>query len=158
MMATDVDASKDEEYHLMPFRLVLKLDPHYLDRLLVACRNSPLPIEVQQVRMGSQVSGGGIASSGGLVGGKNLLSQRYASSSSEHGDAGSAASAGLTNVQHDRTEGVDIRGVVYLLNKPRPEKLHLNANGEAAGSEEQAATLSAETPSAPPADPKTPAN
>ena len=158
MMATDVDATKDDEYHLMPFRLVLKLDPHYLDRLLVACRNSPLPIEVQQVRMGSQVSGGGISSNGGLVNGKNLLSSRYQSSSSERGDSGSAAAATLTNVQHERTEGVDIRGVVYLLNKPRPEKLHLNANGEAAGSEEQAPPANAETPSAPPVDAKAASN
>jgi hypothetical protein len=158
MMEGDVDSSKDDEYHLMPFRLVLKLDPHYLDRLLVACRNSPLPIEVQQVRMGSQVSGGGLTSNGGMVNGKNLLSSRYASSSSERGDGGSAAAANLTSVQHERTEGVDIRGVVYLLNKPDPKKLHLNANGEVAGSEEQATPAATETPTVPPAEPPAAAN
>ena len=77
MKAEDVEAAKDEEYNLMPFRLVVKVDPHYLDRLLVACRNSPLPIEVQQVRMGPQISGGSVSGSGSLPGGINPLMARY---------------------------------------------------------------------------------
>ncbi len=77
MSAGDVEAAKDEEYNLMPFRLIVKVDPHYLDRLLVACRNSPLPIEVQQVRMGPQVSGGTVSGGGSLPGGINPLMAKY---------------------------------------------------------------------------------
>jgi hypothetical protein len=139
MMATDVDASKDNEYNLMPFHLVLKIDPHYLDRLLVACRNATLPIEVQQVRMGSQISGGTSAS--GMANGHNALNARYAGSSehSERSTSSSNASAAPTNVQHERTEAVDIRGVVYLLNPPKAEKLHLNTAGESNNPDEQPA-------------------
>ena len=41
-MAADVDASSGE-YNLMPFRLLLKMDSRYIDKLLVAFRNSELP-------------------------------------------------------------------------------------------------------------------
>ena len=164
MKAEDVEAAKDEEYNLMPFRLVVKVDPHYLDRLLVACRNSPLPIEVQQVRMGPQISGGSVSGSGSLPGGINPLMARYASSGGgDHserpsGGGGGAAvvqAAAPTNVEHERTQAVDIRGVVYLLKPPRAEKLHLDTKGEPGKGEEQPAPGGVETAALPTPDNKT---
>src|SRR5262249_25118450 len=58
----DVDGGAGE-FNLMPFRLLLKMDSRYVDKLLVAFRNSVLPFEIQQVRINPEHATG--ASSGG---------------------------------------------------------------------------------------------
>ncbi len=65
--AADIDAA-GSEFNLMPFRLLLKMDSRYVDKLLVAFRNSTLPFEVQQVRINPEhaaSSGGGGGGGGG---------------------------------------------------------------------------------------------
>ncbi len=52
--------------------------------------------------------------------------------------------AAPTNVEHERTQAVDIRGVVYLLKPPRAEKLHLDTKGGSGNTEEQPAPGSGE--------------
>jgi hypothetical protein len=135
--------------------------------LLVACRNSSLPIEVQQVRMGPQVSGGSVGGGSNLLpGGINPLMARYTQSGggdhSERATGGGGAASQVatpTNVQYERTQTVDIRGVVYLLKPPQPEKLHLNAKGESGNGEEQPVPSGNEQAAvSPPADSKATAN
>lgn len=52
----------------MPIRLRLKMDTRRLNRLLVECGNSPLPVEVRQVRIG--VTGSSSGAPGGFSGGE----------------------------------------------------------------------------------------
>ena len=57
-------------------------------------------------------------------------------------------------MEHERTQAVDIRGVVYLLKPPRAEKLHLDTKGEPGKGEEQPAPGGVETAALPTPDNK----
>ncbi len=115
MMAADVDAAAaTAEYFLMPFKLVLKMDRRYIDKLLLLCRNSPLPIEVQQVRIDAQTTG--TATMAGPVfrggGGEHR-------SEADRGERNYSAPVVGGGTQYDRYSTVEIWGVVYLIQPPK---------------------------------------
>ncbi|HTQ40173.1 MAG TPA: hypothetical protein VMJ32_14195 [Pirellulales bacterium] len=127
LMKDDVDADSNE-YRLMPFRLLLKMDARYVDRLLVAFRNSVLPMEVQEVRINPEHTsnsggGGGFyhAAGPGLPGG-GLAGERSVFSP-----------AAPQQQQQEQSVTVEIHGVVYLLKPPDPQKLPVAATTENAG-------------------------
>ena len=112
------------KYLLMPFDLEVSIDDRYVDRLLVAMRNSVLPLEVQQVRinpvnanmaaMGYGGGGGGGADHGGGM--TPLIAQQMANRGA--GPAGGAAGQVATS----RYITVEVRGVAYLLTPPNLQK------------------------------------
>ena len=75
--AVDSPAPENKQYNRMPFELMLTIDQRYIDRLLVAFRNSPLPMEVQEVRINPQSGGGGGVGIGGrpVMAGARLTSK-----------------------------------------------------------------------------------
>lgn len=113
-------AVKTAKYLLMPFDLEVSIDDRYVDRLLVAMRNSVLPLEVQQVRVNpvSATTGfGGAANSygGGGDHGGGAVTARVAQQMAERaGGVGGAAG----QVPTSRYINVELRGVVYLLTPP----------------------------------------
>ncbi len=125
LMAGDL-AAASPEFNLMPFRLQLRMDPRDLDRLLVACRNSVLPIEVREVRINP---GGGTAAT--------------AAGGSKPADSGVGASEG-----HRRMEKVEVSGVAYLIKPFNPQALGVEPAAESGGSEpaEGAAPPAGEAP------------
>ena len=110
LMAGDL-AAASPEFNLMPFRLQLRMEPRDLDRLLVACRNSVLPIEVREVRINP---GGGTAAT--VAGG------------SKPADSGSGEG-------HRRMEKVEVSGVVYLIKPFNPQALGVEPAAESGGGE-----------------------
>jgi hypothetical protein len=136
--AADVDADAGE-YNLMPFHLLLKMDRRYIDQLLVAFRNSILPIEVQQVRINPEhVSSSSTGSARFSAPGRGM--------EGEHGAMGpgagrfsAPAAVNQVSQQHDRTVTVELRGVVYLLKPPDPQKLHVAPATETPASDTAAA-------------------
>jgi hypothetical protein len=131
--AADVDGGAGE-FNLMPFRLLLKMDSRYIDKLLVAFRNSDLPFEVQQVRINPEHTAA--ASSGG--GGRFARSGPMGPPSGPGGPPGGGGpgrmptqrSSGGEVPQHDRNVTVEIRGVAYLLKPPDLQKLHIAPSTE----------------------------
>ncbi len=53
------------EYRQLPIRMDLVIDQRYIPRLLIECANSPLPIEVKQLRINPDKSMEGFGSQGG---------------------------------------------------------------------------------------------
>jgi hypothetical protein len=134
------------EFNLMPFRLLLKMDSRYIDKLLVAFRNSDLPFEVQQVRINPEHAS---ASAGGGGGGGGRFSRPGGPPSGPPmggppigggmgppiGGSGRMGGGNRSNgetQQHDRTVTVEIRGVAYLIKPPDLQKLHVAPATDAA--------------------------
>jgi len=107
------------EYSMMPFRLLLRMDRRSVDKLLLACRNSKLPIEVQQVRINPSSTtggggGGGFAGGGGGAAGHGVRL--------EGGPAGGGGGAADTSGKgYDRVATVEVRGIVYII-QPEAKK------------------------------------
>jgi hypothetical protein len=131
------EAVKSAKYLLMPFDLEVSIDDRYVDRLLVAMRNSVLPLEVQQVRinpvnanMASMGYGGGGGGGGGADHGGGmtpLIAQQMANRGA--GPAGGAAGQVATN----RYITVELRGVAYILTPPNLQKASEAPAGTAPG-------------------------
>jgi hypothetical protein len=127
------EAVKSAKYLLMPFDLELSIDDRYADRLLVAMRNSVLPLEVQQVRInpvnanmasmgyGGGGGGGGADHGGGMT---PLIAQQMAN---RGGPAGGAAGQVATS----RYITVELRGVAYILTPPNLQKASESPAGTA---------------------------
>ncbi len=128
MTAAELDASP-LEYNLMPFRLKLTINPKEIDQLLVAFRNSTLPFEVKEVRVGdaAATSGGGGGGGGimpgfrGGVGRGRMLE-----------DMGAAPMAAATGVPQQKTIQIEVSGIVYLYKKPDPTKLGITPSTDGA--------------------------
>jgi hypothetical protein len=103
LMAAELD-SASAEYNLMPIRLKLDMNPDFLDRFLVECRNSALPIEIKSVRINPGVAQS-LAGTGGATRAEPIRS-----------DAGGA-------VRGIHSQKIEITGVVYLVKPPDPQKL-----------------------------------
>ncbi len=119
------------EFKRMPVVMKLIMDERELTRLLVACANSPLPVEVRQFRVhtihtAKQVARGG--SSGSATG----------PDKNEWGP-------------HDVS--VDLRGIIYIFNPPDPTKLGpaaaLNEVADATADAKGAPAAGAAVPSTP---------
>jgi hypothetical protein len=131
------------EFNLMPFHITVKMDPRHVDRLLVAFRNSPVPLEVQQVRINPEhVYSGGASSYARPMGPPTMGGGSR--EEGEHGPPmmgpGRIAGPGQPfgqpqqQQQQQRAVTVDIRGVAYLINPPPDaEKLHIASAANPAG-------------------------
>jgi hypothetical protein len=129
-------AAMSEEFKRVPVRLVLRMDPREIPRLVVACANAVLPVEVQQVRLNVDPNSGGTARGGmSSPGGPGGVS--YDSGISYGGEggygggnyggpgsnlAGAQGGPGPRQVPQQR---VVIQGIVYIYNPPNLEKLGL---------------------------------
>jgi len=121
------EAVKTAKYFLMPFDLVVSIDDRYVDRLLVAMRNSILPLEVQQVRINPAGAMYGAGGGGGIGGGDHAVTARVAAQMGER--AGGAAGQVATS----RYITVELRGVAYLLAPPNLQKASETPGGAAPG-------------------------
>jgi hypothetical protein len=92
-------AMADAEFKRMPIFLRLKMDQREITRLLVECANSPLPVDVRQLRINPSK---GTAKQQGSGGGKS----------------GTASSDGAS---YDVP--IELHGVIYIYNKPNMAKL-----------------------------------
>jgi hypothetical protein len=54
---TDAATGMGTEFRRLPIRMVLMMDERWLPKVLVECANSPLPIEVQRLRINREKSG-----------------------------------------------------------------------------------------------------
>jgi len=134
------------EFNLMAFKLVIIADEQRWQKLLVELSNSPLPLEVREVRINASDREGGAA--------PGMASR----------GRGGREEGGQDNTMHNVT--LEIRGVAYLMNPPNTPaslaKLGLPAAGaalDAAPAAPPAATTPIATPptAAPPAGAPTPA-
>ncbi len=62
------DGTVGAEYRQLPVRMNLVIDQRYIPRLLIECANSPLPIEVKQIRINPEQSMAGFGGQGGSPG------------------------------------------------------------------------------------------
>ncbi|TWU28267.1 hypothetical protein [Bythopirellula polymerisocia] len=104
------------EYRQLPIRMNLMMDQRWLPRLLVECANSPLPIEVNQVRVNPDKSEEGFGQQGGMMGG--------------------GYSTNLDIPASPYLAQVEIKGVVYIYMQPNEEQLG-SPSGEIAEAEFQ---------------------
>jgi hypothetical protein len=139
MMKADVDGqANNAKFFLMPFKLVVRIDRRDIDRLLVEFRNSPLPMEVKQVRLNSQ----SIGSAGPIGGGGGGGDHGARSEANDHGGGGRGGAVYNTDPagSYDRNSILEIQGVVYLI---QPPKLDAPAPGD---SGQPGSTDATETP------------
>jgi hypothetical protein len=97
--------AQKEQFKRMPIYLELKMDQREIPRLLTECANSPLPVEVRQLRINPKAdeSGAGPKAPAGGPGG---------------GNAGpSPTDADVFDVT------VEIHGIIYIFNPPDASKL-----------------------------------
>ena len=117
MSSAEFDAAAPSaKFFLMPFRLIVNIDRRSIDRLLVECRNSQLPIEVKQVRINASATGSGGAMAPVI---------RTGGGSREHDDEGGRGGGGGPafvpndpNSAYNRYSTVELDGVVYLIQPP----------------------------------------
>jgi hypothetical protein len=121
----EVDASA-LEFNLMPFLMRLTINPKEIDELLIACRNSTLPIEVREVDL-LEGAGGTSAPSG-----PSMMPPRSGGGMrGEEGGYGGGLGGGHMptpqmsgqGIPQPKTVQIEVRGVVYLMKKPDPAKL-----------------------------------
>lgn len=62
------DGTVGAEYRQLPIRMDLVIDQRWIPRLLIECANSPLPIEVKQIRINPEKSMSGFGGQGGSPG------------------------------------------------------------------------------------------
>jgi hypothetical protein len=125
--AADVDGSP-LEFNLMPFRMRLTINPKDIDELLIACRNSVLPIEVREVDL-LEGAGSGMSSpaAGPMMGPRGGGRMR----GGEEGEFGGGHGGGMPmpmpqgvpGVPQQKTVQIELTGVVYLMKTPDPSKL-----------------------------------
>jgi hypothetical protein len=149
-LRSDVTSNAAEVYlavaKRMPVRLVCQIDQRKIHKLLAECGNSPLTVEVRQVRIGGNAGKGGASGGyGGSMGGMST----FAGSSSEasyggmsmggmtmgsYGSEGDSASAGYGSSGYGgATQSgantnditVEIYGIVYIYNPVNRKALGL---------------------------------
>jgi hypothetical protein len=127
-------ASDEGEFKLIPVRMRLVMDQRRIPDFLVACANSPLPVEIRQVRYNPGASTGKSAIGAGGGGGGRPLAPAAAPA----GGARAAGGAEKATVPQNEIYlvPVEFRGVIYFFNAPNKEQLG-RAAGEG-GDEDQA--------------------
>jgi hypothetical protein len=96
------DGAFGPEFRQLPIKMELEMDQRYIPTLLLESANSPLPIEVKQVRINPQMAMAGLeGTAGGGYGGTSSLP------------------SGITlNTNDPNNAIVEIRGVVFIYNEP----------------------------------------
>jgi hypothetical protein len=87
-----------KEYRQLPIRMDLFMDQRWLPHLLIECANSPLPIEVKQVRINPEKSTAGFG--GSMSGSQTMIP------------------GGGTLPNDPNFAQVEIKGVVFIYNEP----------------------------------------
>jgi hypothetical protein len=156
----------NDQFKMMPIRMMLLMDQRRLPKLLVACANSSMPIEVKRVRIlksqgGTIELGGMTASPGGAAsGGRTAMGMGsqagsqadfYRRSNQGRPDRGRGA-GGEQDFSENLEAGpldvpVEIHGVIYIYNSP--ERDTLSTSAAAAEQPTDAAGSSGAMPAAP---------
>jgi hypothetical protein len=110
LLAKDLQDPPVKEYRLMAFRMNLTVDELRWDRLLLELANSPLPLEVREVRINVASDSNGDAGHGGQ--------RRPQQPESDKGPV--------------RNISLELRGVAYLINPPNAQSLGLTDEAPAA--------------------------
>ena len=117
----------------MPVRLRVKMDQRAINRLLVECANSPLTVEVRQVRVNPP---DGTSSSTGLRGG--LMGGRFGGESDFEGRGGLFGLGGRAQGPDMNADSafpydvtVEIYGIIYIYNPVVPSTLGDEADTDA---------------------------
>jgi hypothetical protein len=108
----------------MPVRLRLVMDQRRLQRLLTECGNSPLTLEVRQVRINE--TSGATGGYGGGYGASYGGSESGSDMSYGSGDYG----GGQQKTQSQFDLPIEIYGIIYIYNPANPEKLGIDPNQE----------------------------
>jgi hypothetical protein len=153
-LRSDVTTNADEVYlavaKRMPVRLVCKIDQRKIHKLIAECGNSPLTIEVRQVRIGGNAGKGGMGGYGGYgsSGGYGTSDVSYSgmsdmgssegySSMSGYGEGGYGGSygsgGGMAAAQAANDVTVEIYGIVYIYNPVNKKALGIEETESAAG-------------------------
>lgn len=120
---SDVTTSPEQVYlavaKRMPVRLVCTIDQRKIHKLLVECGNSPLTVEVRQVRIGGNAGKGAQGGYGGGYGGSSGFGSSFESTASpgsegEYGSMGYGSTRSAVSQNNDVT--VEIYGIVYIYN------------------------------------------
>ncbi len=111
-LAGDGDLGK--EYRQLPIRMELVMDQRWIPQMLVECGNSPLPIEVQQLRINPDKALAGFEGTGGSM--------------------GMSSNSALANVTDPNFAMVEVKGVVFIYNDPEadPSAVPVSEDGQLA--------------------------
>lgn len=128
-----------EEFKRMPILMRLFMDQREIANLLVRLANSPLPVEIRQLRVNTKMQGfsnprmvmfGGGQEAGGAMGGRGGAAQIKRDKAFEEAS------------QSPYDVAVELHGIIYIFNPPNPELMAAVENAELA--EEAAAATPAE--------------
>ena len=125
----------------MPVCMKLLMDQRKITKLLTECANSPLPVEVRQLRINPSGGGG---------------SGAPASSGSSYGGKDAAGAVGGERSTYDVP--VEICGIIYMYNPPDSAKLGIETAEGAPADGAAAAPVEAAPADAPAADDAAPAD
>ena len=93
---------EDAEFRRLPVRMRLTMDQRWIPQLLIECANAALPIEVKQLRLNPNQSGAG-----------------FGSTANRSFRGSSRGLRGMDSLEADANlADVEIRGIVYIYNKP----------------------------------------
>jgi hypothetical protein len=111
-LAGDGDLGK--EYRQLPIRMELVMDQRYIPQMLVECANSPLPIEVKQLRINPDKALAGFEGMGGSM--------------------GMSSNPALSSVTDPNFAMVEVKGVVFIYNDPAadPSAVPVSEDGQIA--------------------------
>lgn len=172
LRAAAVSKNPDEAYlsvaKRMPVRMSLVMDQRKLNSFIVECGNSPLTVEVRQVRFNrSATAGSGASEMGGFGGpgprgggegfggnrpfgglGPRPGGEGFGGNPPFGGPGGGNAGAPLLN-PHPWDRPVEIYGIVYIYNPPDTDKLKLAGAAGASAAVPGAPAVNAPTTPAP---------
>lgn len=120
---------EDPEFRRLPIFMNLEMDQRWLPHLLVECANAALPVEVEQVKINPEKSGGSFATSGGRFGGGGRRG----------GEFGRMTTGDEDTMPNPNIAKVEIQGVVYIYNEPDSSVLSLPGLDEPGLDNQQAA-------------------
>jgi hypothetical protein len=135
----------------MPVRLVCQIDQRKIHKLLAECGNSPLTVEVRQVRIGGDAGKGGAAGGYGSYGSSGSYGDYSSSDESSYEDQGSmfdmssslgglggyggygssGSARALTQAMNDVT--VEVYGIVYIYNPVNKKALKVDETQSGSG-------------------------
>ena len=93
---------QDPEFRRLPVRMRLMMDQRWIPQLLIECANATLPIEVKQLRVYRDQSGTG-----------------FGSTANRSSRGSSRSLRGMDSLEADANMAdVELRGIVYIYNKP----------------------------------------
>lgn len=170
-LRADVTQNPDDVYlavaKRMPVRLVCQMDQRKIHKLLTECGNSPLTVEVRQVRIGGdagKATAGGYGASSpygsGFGGGSFRGSSRSSfsgfgvgaeggASSYRSGYGSSGANAALLALQSSNDVVVEVYGIVYIYNPVNEQALGIDKAGQPSAGDADALTADAGTQGSP---------